>query len=446
MSIIPPTSPVPPAPPVVHHTTCRVCGGSLETVIDLGIHQLSTFPETPDGIIGPAAPLVLTACQGHCGLFQLADTVSPELLYREYWYRSGVNEMMRANLKDVVAQALRTVDVHADDFVLDIGANDGTLLSYYRQHGAQARRVAVEPARNVRAALEKNAAPGFVYDGFFPVRSNVGMGPLAHDGVFKVITSIAMFYDLEDPNAFVAEIRRILAPDGIWILEVGYLPWMLERGVFDMICHEHLEYYTLDVLSDILLHHELEIVDASLNETNGQSLRLVVTHEASSLPRASGITVRFEAASGLDSILEREVKLVTPAKIDRFRQKVESLKRRIVELIEQALELGWVIDLYGASTKGNTLLQYCELGYPDIRQALDRAPEKWGRYTVGSGIPIISDQNSVFAYAGRADLLLCPIWQFKPAVLERERAYLESGGRILFPMPEPEIVKMDGTS
>ena len=437
MSIIPPTSPVPPAPPVVHHDSCRGCKGSLETVIDLGIHQLNTFPKTPDGIIGPAAPLVLTECT-ECHLFQLADTVSPELLYREYWYRSGVNEMMRANLKDVVAQALRTVDVCADDFVLDIGANDGTLLSYYQQHGAQARRVAVEPAKNVQGALKKNAAPDFISTDFFPC------GPLARSRAFKIITSIAMFYDLEDPNAFVAEIRRILAPGGIWILEVGYFPWMLKRGVFDMICHEHLEYYTLDVLSDIFLHHELEIVNASLNETNGQSLRLVVAHEGSSLPFTSRV----------DAILAREHVLVTPERIDRFRQKVESLKRRIRELVDQALSLGWVIDLYGASTKGNTLLQYCELGYPEIRQALERSPEKWGRYTVGSAIPIVSEARAGVGpvvpgstEGGKpADLWLCPIWQFKSGILERERPYLERGGRILFPMPEPEIVKMDGTS
>ena len=435
MSITPPTSPVPPAPPVIHHTTCRVCKGSLETVIDLGIHQLNTFPATPDGIIGPAAPLVLTGCSD-CGLFQLADTVSPELLYREYWYRSGTNEMMRANLWDVVSLALRTVHVRAEDLVLDIGANDGTLLSYYRQLGAQARLVAVEPARNVLGTLKNNAAPDFVYNDFFPVRMRkANYDAFERDGAFKVITAIAMFYDLEDPNAFVAEIKRILAPDGIWILEVGYFPWMLERGVFDMICHEHLEYYTLHWLTDLFYQHDLMITDATLNETNGQSLRLTVTHKATGLHFLADPTLP-------GSLFMRELKLVTPPRIDRFRQKVESLKRRICELVDQALEFGWTIDLYGASTKGNTLLQYCGLGYPEIRQALDRSPEKWGRYTVGSGIPIRSDA----VIRSDADLWLCPIWQFKSAVLARERAYLESGGRILFPMPEPEIVKLDGTA
>lgn len=427
MSIIPPRSPVPPAPPVIHHTTCRVCLGSLETVIDLGLHQLNAFPETPDGVIGPAAPLVLTVCKD-CGLFQLADTVSPELLYREYWYRSGTNEMMRANLKSVVLQACRTVTLRPEDVVLDIGANDGTLLSFYREFGALSRRIAIEPAMNLHAVLKEKALPHEIYGTFFP--SSSFALPEA-----KVITSIAMFYDLEDPNAFAAAIKRILAPDGIWILEVGYFPWMLRRGVFDMICHEHLEYYTLDVLGDLFSQHDLKIINASLNETNGQSLRLVVAHDES--PLDTGVMV-----ASVTEIFERERKLVTPARIDRYRQKVESLKRRIVELVYMALDAEQTIDLYGASTKGNTLLQYCGLGYPEIRQALERAPEKWGRYTVGSGIPIVSDVPEA---AHSADLWLCPIWQFKPAILERERKYLESGGRILFPMPEPEIVFEGGT-
>lgn len=430
MSITPSTSPVPPAPPVVHHTSCRVCKGSLETVIDLGIHQLNAFPKTPDGVIGPAAPLVLTVCRD-CGLFQLADTVSPELLYREYWYRSGVNEMMRANLRDVVLQATRTVSLRPEDVVLDIGANDGTLLSFYREIGVLSRRIAIEPAANLHDELKKRALPDEVYGTFFP--SDAFVLPEV-----KVITSIAMFYDLEDPNAFTVGIKRILAPDGIWILEVGYFPWMLERGVFDMICHEHLEYYTLHWLTDLFFRHDLMVADVSLNETNGQSLRLTVTHKAAGLHFIADPTLP-------GSIYMRELRLVTPARTDRFRQKVESLKRRIVELVYQALELGWTIDLYGASTKGNTLLQYCGLGYPEIRQALERSPEKWGRYTVGSGIPIIDDDLILSGDFEVADLLLCPIWQFKSGILERERGYLEGGGRILFPMPEPEIVKMDGT-
>ncbi len=439
MSIVPSTSPTPPAPPVVHHTSCRGCGGSLETVIDLGIHQLNAFPETPDGVIGPAAPLVLTECTD-CHLFQLADTVSPELLYREYWYRSGTNEMMRANLKSVIQRILQTVHVRAEDLVLDIGANDGTLLSYYQEFGAQARRIAVEPALNVQKALKENAAPSVIYKGFFPAI------PLLQTGSCKVITSLAMFYDVEDPDEFVAAVHRILAPNGIWVLEVGYFPWMLRRGVFDMICHEHLEYYTLEYLRGLFARHNLKIIRAELNDTNGQSLRLVVAHE--SLP------VRSLCGVGVAQLLELEAMLLTPARVDRFRQKVESLKRRIVDLVYQGLDLEWTIDLYGASTKGNTLLQYCGLGYPEIRQALDRSPEKWGRYTVGSGIPIVSE-----AHAGNgpvvpgsdekgrpADLWLCPIWQFKPAILERERLYLENGGRILFPMPEPEIFKLAGTT
>lgn len=428
MSITPPTTPTPSAPPVVHHTTCRVCGSPLRTILDLGMHQLNAFPEKPDGVIGPAAPLVLEECEA-CGLFQLADTVSPELLYREYWYRSGVNEMMRDNLADVVKQVLRTVTLTGRDLVLDIGANDGTLLSFYREYAVPARRVAVEPALNIQDTLAKTALPHYQYNAFFPQVTWERGGPASDTEAFKVITSIAMFYDLEDPNLFVETIKRILAPDGIWILEVGYFPWMIERGVFDMICHEHLEYYTLDTLSDLFIMNDLEIVDASLNATNGQSLRIVVAHAGSSLPFTSNV----------DDILTRERELVTPAKLDRFRQKVESLKRRIVELVEQALELGWTIDLYGASTKGNTLLQACGLSYPAIRQALDRSPEKWGRYTVGSGIPIVPDAHN------SADLWLCPIWQFKPAILKRESGYLERGGRILFPMPEPEIVTMDGT-
>lgn len=362
------------------------------------------------------APLDLVLC-GKCHLVQLGHVgVDTSILYNRYWYRSGVNESMVKALKDIVDSATKLVDLKPGDTVLDIGANDGTLLRFYDEN---LDRVGFEPAQN----LTEEAIVGgnriipkvFSYEDF--------------KGKAKIITSIAMFYDLEYPNAFVRDIKRSLADEGVWVIELSYLPSMLEINSFDTICHEHIEYYSLMALESLLERHGLEVFDVQKNKVNGGSFRCYVKHtEDKREIKESVITMREEEkALGLD-----ELNIYW-----EFAVRVEDIKRRTLHLITELLGEGKTIYVYGASTKGNTLLQYYGLDNTMITAAAERSPEKWGKKTVGSNIPIIPEEA---ARTFKPDYFLVLPWHFIDGFVEREKDFLERGGHFIQPLPELKIL------
>jgi len=247
----------------------------------------------------------------------------------------------------------------------------------------------------------------------------------------KIITSIAMFYDLDEPNAFVEEIAQCLAPDGVWVIQMSYLPFMLERHIFDNICHEHLTYFSLSTLRPLLNRHGLEIVEVELNDVNGGSFRTYVTHQRGSRAAVSSARV--------DELLqeERRMGLQSRAPYEAFAQRILDIKRRLSTFIRQEVEQGRSVYVYGASTKGNTLLQFCGLDHRLITAAAERNPDKWGKKTVGTMIPIISEAQ---ARAEKPDYFLILPWHFLEEFIERERAFLESGGQFIVPLPSVKIV------
>jgi hypothetical protein len=397
---------------------CRACGGALESVLDLGPLRLSAFPTAADAA-EPPVPLDLCQC-GACRLVQLRHTVDPDQLFRQYWYRSGINETMRAELADVVAAGIQAVGgLQAGDVVLDVGANDGTLLAEYRRQAPEVRvrRIAYEPADNLRDALTAHCER--LVPTYYPAQA-------AHwRGDVRILTSIACFYDLDDPHAFVAAVADTLTPDGVWIVQFQDLWQMLRATAFDNIVHEHLVYYALASFERLIEAHGLRVVSASRRAINGGSYRLIVRRSAYDATDGSVVALRL-----LEQGCEHWETL------HRFAWRVGEAQREIRAALGAAYRAGQAIDLYGASTKGNTLLQYCGIGPEWLRQAWERSPEKWGRQTV-TGIPIVSE------IAGRThppDLLLCGIWQFREAVLAREADYLRQGGRLLFPLPVVDLV------
>lgn len=404
-------------------TTCRICDGDLTPVLSLGEQYLVDFPHAADTRTYPAVPLELVRCTvPACGLVQLAHTTPREWLYGQYWYRSGVNEAMRAELADVVRAALTYVDLPKHALVADIGANDGTLLQVYRDYPLPLTRVAWEPARNLYQACRPHCE--VLFPEFFSTRATDWISTKAH-----VVTMVACFYDIDDPHRLVADVAQLLHRDGVWVIQQAYLPTMLEQLAFDNIVHEHLEYYHLQPLEGLLAAHGLEVFDVEHRTINGGSFRTYVGWKDSRPVSSSVYAMRLR---------ESGMRLGDPVAWDRWSGAVSTLINRIIGTVAAAADRGETVDVIGASTKGHTLLQACGLDHRVIRQAWERSPEKVGRFYGATGIPIVDEAEG---RKGKPDWALALAWQFRDGLVAREAEYLKAGGRMLIPMPGCEVVR-----
>jgi hypothetical protein len=404
--------------------SCRTCHGPLQPILTLGDLTLPVFlqPGDPPGL---RATLDLRVCD-ECALVQLAHTVPPDLLYRQYWYRSSINGMMRAELTDIVKAALLDVSVYPQDLVIDVGANDGFLLSQYptqRAHWA-ATRIAFEPAANLRAECDKHCDV-LIPHYFPPAAADIERMP-GVAGRVKILTSIAMFYDLDDPAAFVRAVDRLLAEDGVWILQFQDLAQMIQATAVDNICHEHLTYWSLAAFIWFLerCSADLHVTHVERRAINGGSLRIHVRRHVYPVDRT------------IEDLRALEEPHIGWQALERFAWQAEEVRRQITGTVGALLVDQKTIDLYGASTKANTLLQWCRLSGTSIRQAWERNPDKIGLVTA-TGIPIISEPDG---REDAPDVLFAGIWQFRESILEREHRFLEDGGAILFPLPEVDVV------
>ncbi len=411
--------------------TCRLCGGeALTPVLSLGNHYVSDFIDV-GSLPGQRAPLELVLCNaedGGCGLLQLHHTVDQDQMYRNYWYRSGVNQSMRDALADVAHSTEKLVPLAAGDIVIDTGSNDNTLLLAYDMPNL--RKVGFEPATNLMPYAQH--ADIHVINDYFSAYSFQQHYP---DQQAKIITSIAMFYDLEDPNQFTADVKDTLDKGGLWIIQMMYLPTMLEENIFDNICHEHLEYYSLLSLESLLSRHNLKAIDVELNDVNGGSYRTYITHTDNiSVKPSRGAQERIKKLRDH----EKELRLDTATPYEAFAGRVGEIKQRVVDFIKHETAEGKSVYVYGASTKGNTLLQYFGLDNLVITAAAERNPDKWGKRTVGTNIPIISEDE---ARAAHPDYFLVLPWHFLKEFHHREAEYLANGGKFIVPLPRFEIIE-----
>jgi len=397
-------------------TKCRICAETdFAEVVSLGSHPLSgCFPQMsePDP---PLAPLRLVRCVG-CGLVQLAHSVDPARLYTSgYGYRSGINNTMRNHLAGIAQENIRRFEPRPGSVILDIGCNDGTLLTQY-------------PLKHTLLGIDPIASK-FDYPATFTVAENYfsrdAFNALAQGRKASIITSIAMFYDLEEPNSFVADIADCLDRDGVWVLEQSYMPEMLRRNSYDTICHEHLEYYGLRQIEYLVERHSLRVFDVDLNEINGASFRLYVCRADASFTNTARLAQLRES--------EDSSNLKDQGPYDAFRERCLRLRDDLRRLIETEVAAGKRVHIYGASTKGNTILQFCELDHTLIEAAADRNPEKWGARTPVTNIPIISEDDS---RAMQPDYFLALPWHFKTEFLARESEFRRRGGKFIFPLPE----------
>jgi len=383
-------------------STCRACGGhELMNVLSLGEQYVCNFVAEPNPML-PKAPLDLICCET-CGLLQLKHTVQREALYSDYWYRSGINQSMRDALSEVVGHALGHVN---HGVWLDIGANDGTLLRAVPQGFT---RLACEPARTFHGELEEHTDR--VIPDFF---SADAVGSLC-----DVITSCAMFYDLDDPNRFVHDIAQVLAPGGVWINQLSDTWQMLEQNAFDNVVHEHLTYWTAPQLGRLYAQHGLAVIEVTRNPVNGGSMRLVAK--------------KTQARQKTMESLSRDVTL---ADITAFAERTRRWKQ-LMSWVFDSLEMsGRSIWAYAASTKGCCLLQYLDRNR-QIAGIADRNPLKVGKRMAGTWLKVTSEDEM---RAARPDFLLPLAWAFRREFLEREAVLRRKGTALLFPLPNVEFV------
>jgi hypothetical protein len=351
------------------------------------------------------------------------------VLYSHYGYRSGINERMRQNLIDIARIAENMAGLKKGDTVCDIGCNDGTFLEAISSKGVD--RLGIDPAANV-AGLARAKGLEVICDFFSkPVYEKARPGVKA-----KVIATIAMFYDLDDPSAFVRDIANILSGDGVWAMELAYLPSMLKNNSFDTICHEHLAYYGLRQLEWLFEKENLNIHRVEINDINGGSIRMFIRK------RSAG-PVPAETLRILSDIREKErlLRLDTGEPYSAFYQSVLAIRKELKHLLEDILAQGKRIYAYGASTKGNIILQFCGISNRLITKAADRNPDKWSCRTPATDIEIISEQQ---ARDEKPDYFLVLPWSFIGVFKEREAAFLNGGGKFILPLPTVRVIGRNG--
>jgi len=406
-------------------TACRVCGEQdLRPILDLGTQALTgVFPRRREERV-TAGPLELVKCFGPCGLVQLRHTYSASEMYGDnYGYRSGLNRSMVEHLSQKVSGLLARCPVSAGDIVLDIGSNDGTSLSFYPE---TARRIGIDPTA---AKFARYYKPGvdLVADFFTADRFlQASKGRRA-----KIVSSIAMFYDLDRPLDFMRDVHEVLADDGIWHLEQSYLPSMLAATSYDTICHEHLEYYSLATLQWMMDRVGFSIVDVSLNDINGGSFAVTVIKRAGAHAPAVAQMIEAERADGLEAL----------APFSRFADRVAKHRHELVALLQRLAGERKPVFGYGASTKGNVILQYCGID-PQLMPCIAEVNEdKFGCFTPGTGIPIVSESDAI---ARRPFAFLVLPWHFRANILKRAKPLFEQQIRLLFPLPTIEMVGSPG--
>lgn len=409
-------------------SSCRICGNTrLNSILDLGNQALTgVFPASPAEAVevGPVELVKCDAAAGGCGLVQLRQSYDPSTMYGDnYGYRSGLNQSMVRHLQHRAQTALGIAQPDPGDLILDIGSNDSTTLRSY-------------PAD--RYELVGMDPTGKKFSKYYP--SHVTLIPdffssSAFARTFpgrkaKIVTSFAMFYDLEVPQAFMGEICDVLDAEGIWVFEQSYLPLMLDQLAYDTICHEHLSYYGLRQIKYMTDRAGLKILDVELNDTNGGSFCVTVAKAGSR---------HVARTAHVESLLEAEDRagLQTMAPYTKFRQQVGRHRDELCDLVRSETAAGRTVFGYGASTKGNVLLQYCNFSRDDIRAIAEVNEEKFGRYTPHTLIPILSEDS---VRRMHPDSMLVLPWHFRTGIVRREANYLAAGGRLIFPLPRLEVV------
>jgi hypothetical protein len=406
---------------------CRICKSKdLKRVLDLGEIYPSAFLSEDEKVSDDMkAPLKVCQCKD-CGLVQLEHTIDLDLMYRQYWYSSSLNKSMVYSLKEIVSDLENKIQLDDDDTVIDIGCNDGTMLQLYSKN---IFKVGFDPALNLNKPECFFINDYFSYDKYTEKVKTKNLKA-------KVVTAIAMFYDLPDPNKFVSDVVKVLDKDGIFVVQFTDLLSMFKLTAFDNICHEHLEYYSLKVVKNLLEANGLKVIDVSYNDVNGGSIRITSAHKD---------CYKYNVSERVEIYLEEEENYFSSEdhSFSSFAKRIERGKEKMRGFLKWAKEQRKTVFLMGASTKGNTLLQVYGITKEDVPYAAEVNAEKFGLRTAGSDIKIISEDSALIKHP---DYMIVPVWHFITSLRNKEKIkdYLASGGHLVVPLPEFEVFNENG--
>ncbi len=393
---------------------CRLCSQKkLIRIHNFGNHYVSNFVSKRNITKGIKAPLNLMYCN-KCKLLQLEHSAPQEIMYKKfYWYRSGVTNTMKLALKDIFLKVKKMSILYKDDTILDIGANDGTLLKYFKDDGFIT--IGCEPAKNLIKELKKNS--NYVINNFWDFKYLKNILRKFKLKKPKVITAIGMFYDLEDPSKFISDAAKSLDDDGIFITQLMCLNSMIKENDLGNICHEHLEFYSYPSLKYLFEKNGFKIMKIEENEINGGSYRIFCKKNINK-------SISYKEKTSLYDI-------------KKFIKRVKKNKKKCLSFLEKCRKKNKKVFIYGASTKGNTLLQYYGINSKMINFASERSPEKWGKYTIGSGIKIISETKA--RNLNPKYFFVMP-YAFIKEFIVREKKWIKKGGKFILPYPYFKIL------
>jgi len=403
--------------------TCRNCDSErIIKLFTLGNLSYSGFFPKNQLTKVEKKNLTLVKCSS-CHLVQLDEKFNPKKLYNNnYGYRTGINSTMTNHVKDIVKKCTKLTKLKKNEYVLDIASNDGTLLNFYPNNII---KFGCDPLISKYKKFYKNIQ--YKISDFFTYKKI--RKKLNKSNKFKIITAIAVFYDLEKPNLFLKDVSKLLSKEGIFLLELADLYQIIKNTMFDTICHEHIEYYSCEVINNMVKKNNMRIVDIEYNNSNGGSARFYICHEDS------------EYKSNIKKINkfinnEQKIGLKSLKTYENFYLNIHRTKKKLIKLITDILKKNKKIFGYGASTKGNILLDYFGLTNKQIKYISDRNPEKDGKFTPTNKIPIISELK---AHKLKPDYYLVLPWHFKKEILKREKKAIEKGIKFIFPLPKLEI-------
>ena len=369
----------------------------------------------------PSEKLNVIFCK-NCKLVQLDRSFDPNYLYGDgYGYRTGINKTMTDHVNYTSKQAAKLVNLNKYDCVLDIASNDGTLLNFYPSNII---KVGIDPLVNKYKKFYKKI--NYKISNFFNIND---IKKLRLKKKFKIITALSVFYDLRNPNKFLKEVKKVLDNDGVFILEHADLYSILKNNIFDTICHEHLTYYSSTVIINMIKKNGLRVFNHEFNDINGGSSRYYICH----------INSKYKSNKSIKNIINKEYKyqLDQPKTLKNFFEKIKNLNSKLIKIIKKIKGNNKIIHGYGASTKGNILLQFCKIGNKEIDFIADRNKLKFNLFTPGTKIEIISEKES---RSVKPNYYLVLPWHFKKEILKRERKIRKKGVKFIFPLPKIKIV------
>lgn len=416
-----------------HRQTCRICGNpNLTSVIDLGlIHSQGAFlKKGQENLFGRKIPNLIVRCdtsksETACGLVQTKHSVPTDVLYSNYWYQSGISQTMKTHLSNIVSEAL-AITRKGKGIVIDIASNDNTLL---RNYSKKFKKIGIDPSDIASRQKDEDIT---VINEIFPTNK---LDHILDGKKADIVTSIACYYDVEDPVLFAKEIKSVLKEEGVWIFEVAYLPLMIKNLAYDSIVCEHIVHYHLAPLEIMFKRLGLRIFKAVETTTNGGSVMCFVTHENN---------LAYDNADSKSKIFklrlkEFEMALDEDSTYIEFGKEIAAHKEKLLTLLMEIKRENKTVHVYGASTKLNTILGYCGIGPELIEYAAERSPEKAGCSTL-DGVKIISEKDSRDM---KPDYYLVGPYHFKNEITEREKEFLKNGGKLIFPLPAIEIRSYD---